>query len=357
MSPKKILFRCDSSTLIGTGHVMRCLSLAERLRDREFYVKFICRELQNNIITIIEKKQFNVLRLSAPQKNLTFPQPEANWLEVPLEQELEEIEPHLESFKPDWVVLDHYALGRDWENHVLKQHVALLVIDDIFRPHVGNLLLDQNFHRSHLEKMFKINGSTNLKYFLGPKYTLLPKRFDLNKRKLKIIPPVAKNILAFFGGSDPVKLSYKFLESCSLLIGDFDITLVIGPNNTEKSKLEAKALELGVKTIFATDDMYTLFEQADLFVGAGGTTNWERCFHGLPGIVVSIAQNQVELAKSLDQQGSCLYIGEHNSVSEQLIATKIQELARNFEKRSKQRAVSLSFEVGEGLQELIKEFF
>lgn len=356
MKTKKILIRCDSSKLIGIGHVMRCLNLAERLRDHGHDLLFVCRDLKNNIAQFIEKRQFKTIILKAPELNLDFPQPEDKWLEVPLTQELEEINSIITHYKPDWVIVDHYAIGTEWEMNVSSFGCKILAIDDTFRRHIVDSILDQNFQSDHYSKWLETKTSAR-SYYLGPRYCLLSKKYKKDLRNLKPIDEKAKNILGFFGGSDPAKMSELFIEACKLLHEeDFIFTLIIGPANERRFEIEEKANSAKVNTIYATDDMYSLLQDSDLYVGAGGSTNWERCFLGLPALIISGGNNQIELAKNLAKIGSCSYLGKHEDIEPSFLAKEMKSLGNDKLKRISQRENSLKLEVSEGLEEVISSF-
>ena len=137
-----IVIRTDSSLKIGSGHVTRCLTLAEALRDSGATVRFVCRDLQGNINDIIFKKGFKVYELSAldldegREHYTEVDEDYTHWLNVTQEQDAVETLDVLNSMCPDWLIVDHYGLDCDWENRLRPHAHKLMVIDDLAnRPH------------------------------------------------------------------------------------------------------------------------------------------------------------------------------------------------------------------------------
>ena len=171
-----IIFRTDASLLIGSGHVMRCLTLADELRLRGSNVMFICREHPGNLIDLIKDKGFTVAALQQP-KTEYFMTPEdvahAAWLGVSWKNDATDTIPILGKTKPSWLIVDHYAIDCRWEN-MLRHHVGkIMVIDDLAdRSHDCDLLLDQNLYQD-METRYNHLVSNSCLKFLGPKFALL----------------------------------------------------------------------------------------------------------------------------------------------------------------------------------------
>ena len=145
---KVIIFRADASLQIGTGHVMRCLTLADALTAQGAKCEFICREHPGNLIAYIQSKGYNVHSLSmgkTADTDLSY----SKWLGSTQAQDAEACAPHLNKLQLDWLVVDHYALETRWETELTPYYRKLMVIDDLAdRKHVCNVLLDQNLGRT-----------------------------------------------------------------------------------------------------------------------------------------------------------------------------------------------------------------
>ena len=189
----KIIFRVDASLNIGSGHVMRCLTLAEKLKEISSDITFISRKLKGNLNALISNEGFKINQLSAPnalQKNSNQVKGGYfDWLGVSEIDDAKETVNLLENQKLDWLIVDHYSLGEIWEKELKPYTNNILVIDDIAnRNHDCDILLDQNWFKNMKSRY---NGllSKNCVQLLGPKYALLRKEFSrirkIKKRKIK----------------------------------------------------------------------------------------------------------------------------------------------------------------------------
>jgi UDP-2,4-diacetamido-2,4,6-trideoxy-beta-L-altropyranose hydrolase len=181
----KILIRTDASVQIGTGHVMRCLTLADELRGRGAEVIFVCREFDGNLCGYIEEKGYIVHRLPVSDateqgdQNIEIGLKHTAWLGADCQTDVEQVEEIIKDLEspPDWLVVDHYALDERWEECLRSYCKKIMVIDDLAdRPHNCDLLLDQNFYEN-LESRYDGLVPPQCKKFLGPKYALLRPEF------------------------------------------------------------------------------------------------------------------------------------------------------------------------------------
>ena len=130
----KIVFRVDSSGEIGSGHLSRCMNLAEELRLRGSDVSFVCRDLEGSGISSLEEKLFRTILLPRLAGVVTQDVDASEFIES------------LAGARPDWVVLDNYSLGSEWESTVRPFVEKIAVIEDLAgRRHDCDLLIDQNY--------------------------------------------------------------------------------------------------------------------------------------------------------------------------------------------------------------------
>lgn len=204
----KVVFRTDSSLEIGTGHVMRCLTLAHQLQDKGAAVEFVCRPLPGNIINLIEKSGFTVLRLRALNHKPDGDQTEniyTQWLGISQERDAQETSDvlgrgSLEAY--DWLVVDHYGIDSTWETPMREIADRIMVIDDLAnRDHDCDLLLDQNLFRD-AEARYTGRVPDTCVALLGPRYALLRPEFVRNRKLAIIRNSKVKRTLVFFGGVD-----------------------------------------------------------------------------------------------------------------------------------------------------------
>ena len=340
----KVVFRTDASAQIGSGHVMRCLTLADALRDRGAEVMFVCREHAGNLCDFIENKGYQLCRLLAPAERcsvLDWNQ-HANWLGVHWEQDARET---ISSFdRCDWLIVDHYALDRKWETLIRPTAEKIMVLDDLAdRHHDCDLLLDQNYYPAMSSRYEKLVSDT-CQQLIGPKYSLLREEFILQRNKLSPKEGAVSRALIFLGGNDPSNVTEKVLKAIhnSGLV-DLTIDVVIGSGNSNKDSISALcAASLPKVNIHCQiDNMAELMVKADFVVCSGGTITWERCCLGIPAIVIATAENQVDLSSFNAKSGLCLYLGRSKNVSIEKIENALSlfcnapELLQSFSDKSK----------------------
>ena len=140
------IFRVDSSSQIGSGHIVRCLTLAKELKKRDYKCKFICRDHNNNLIKKIKKENFEVVtlfnsnKLRAVKRNNTKHSNYYSWIGASLKEDVNQTIDVLKSEKVDWLVIDHYGIDYKWEKKIRPYVKKIMVIDDLAnRKQIPNL--------------------------------------------------------------------------------------------------------------------------------------------------------------------------------------------------------------------------
>jgi len=228
--------------------------------------------------------------------------------------------------KIDWLVVDHYALDRRWEEQMRPFVRKIMVIDDLAdHPHDCDLLLDQNLYED-METRYDGLVPEHCIKLLGPKYALLRRGFREARANLRERDGTVKRILVFFGGSDSTNETAKALEAIQLLgRPDIAVDVVVGLSNPHKDGIkEMCSIMPNAKYYCQVDNMAELMAQADLAVGAGGSATWERCFLGLPSITIITAKNQRESTLAVSSRKATFNLGFHNQVSSKEILDILQ---------------------------------
>ncbi len=337
----KIAFRADASTQIGTGHVMRCLTLADTLRSKGASILFICRDHPGNLCDLIVLKGFEVSRLCGEQcfdtENLQErmhefddgPLDHALWLGVTQENDASQMLNILQANAPwDWLIVDHYALDYRWESTMRSVAKKIMVIDDLAdRKHDCDLLLDQNYSPKPYERYHGLVPYDS-QCLLGPLYALLRKEYFEHRRLHKKHVGRVKKALIFFGGSDPENLTGLTIEALSQgSLKHIELDVLPGSNCQNIRLLEKQAASRGRTTLHGQlPHLAGLMSLADLGIGAGGGTTWERLCLGLPSIVIATAQNQYPACCALSEAAFIEYIGTLDEVNRDVLATKIKKL-------------------------------
>lgn len=339
-----IAFRADASLGIGTGHVMRCLTLARALCEAGAECHFLCREHPGHLLEMIQAEGFAVHRLpregqdnasqfiakteaqrgdasseALPSKSRSDVE-HSHWLGVSWQADAKACRPILQDIAPDWLVVDHYALDADWEAAVLSGRARLLVIDDLAdRPHIADILLDQNLGRCEEDYVGLVRE--NCDCLIGPRYALLRPEFaelrgaSLARRSGKV---QLKRVLISLGGVDKDNATGAVLEAlkgCSLPM-DCRITVVMGASAPWLATVRDKANELPWQcdVVVNVTDMAERMAQADLAIGAAGSTSWERCCLGVPTLMFELAENQKSIARALHQASAAYSLGNPDAL-------------------------------------------
>lgn len=349
-----VVFRADASQTIGTGHVMRCLTLAQALRDKGATVEFICREFEGNLCSLIEDKQFRVHRLPNLPSRATE-ETEVTGLEADWEDDALRTVAVLKELpsKPDWLIVDHYALDKKWEAEVRPYASPLMVIDDLAnRPHDCDLLLDQNYLPD--SQRYDALVPSSCRKLLGPKYALLREEFGAARETLRERDGEVRRILVSFGGSDPSNETRKVLVAIRDSGFNVAVDVVVGLTNPHRSSLDNFIADMPDTALhIQSDSMAELMVKADLAVGAGGSTMWERCCLGLPSFVVTVAENQEASTAAMAIDGYLFYLGKSVSISETTILKALEGVRNNFFLRNLSKR-GLELVDGKGVQRAMR---
>jgi UDP-2,4-diacetamido-2,4,6-trideoxy-beta-L-altropyranose hydrolase len=328
----KVVFRVDASTRMGIGHLMRCLTLAESLRERGAQLRFICREHTGNLIALLQQKAMPVTVLPAPVvNNITTNEDYAAWLGVTQAEDIEQTIEALSGEKPDWLVVDHYGLDVEWERG-LRPHVSnLLVIDDLAnRRHDCDVLLDQNYAAKSEQRYASLVSGT-CRMLLGPRYALLRPEYRAYRKTLGARDGHARRVLVFLGGTDPQNVTGMALEALSHpKLKQLEVDVVVGANNPHRKSIEQQVLHRQHTTLYESrPHLADLMARADIALGAGGATTWERMCLGLPTVLVAIAENQSPAAEALAANHLIIYAGKTSAVSADNLSKEIMALISN----------------------------
>ena len=310
----KIAFRTDASLEIGTGHVMRCLTLARALRGAGAVCHFVTRAHPGHMGARIAAEGFDVTLLPAPHGPVPKGPPvHARWAGVDWAEDASETRAALEN-TPDWLVMDHYAFDARWQRAACPAHTRRMVIDDLAdRPHECDLLLDQNL--GHAAGDYDGLVPDRCTRLMGPRYALLRPEFpDARAGALAARAGRGlKRLMISMGGTDAVDATSTVLAALrdAPLPTDLRISVIMGASAPALEKVRALAQTMPRSTEVAVDvdDMAARMAAADLAIGAGGSTTWERCCLGLPSIIVETADNQAGIAEAMARAGAGLAPG------------------------------------------------
>ena len=355
----RVAFCTDASLQIGSGHVMRCLTLADALREKGAGSQFVCREHEGNLIDYIRTRGYVVHTLPKPVVNRSYASDlaHASWLGVDWSIDARETHQILGGTKLDWLIVDHYAIDHRWELAMRPVFKRLMVIDDLAdRRHDCNVLLDQNYGSSTDRYAGLVKAECMQLH--GPEFALL-KPIYAQRRAEKIVRSgkIERVLIYFGGGADSLNLTGMALRAFqSRELKKIDLDIVVGPGYAHREELEAAAANRGRTCVYAQlPDLSELMATADLAIGAGGATTWERCCLGLPSIVISIAVNQRPACEALAEDGLIHYLGHVGNVSTEDLCKQVLGLLGKPERLREFSAKGKNLVDGNGINRILSE--
>ncbi len=308
------LFRADASAAIGGGHVMRCLVLADALSALGWRCSFAVATDSGESVAALARSGHEVVELDAPSL--------ADWAPpAPAE----------------WLIVDGYHLDAGVEERARAWARGVMAIDDLAdRRHGCDLLLDQTPGRQ--ASAYARLTPESCGFLLGPDYALLRPAFRaLRDAALErhLAPAAPQRLLVACGNSDAPNLTAMVIAAIEEAGLEVEVDVVLGgkaPHLTEIRDLAAR-LRRPAKLHVDTADMAGLMAEADIAIGAAGTTVWERCCLGLPGLVAVIADNQAENARVLAERGAAVSLGRVEDLSAARIGRELAALAGDHPRR------------------------
>ena len=321
---KHFVFRLDANARIGTGHLMRCMTIANELDQKFYRCYFICRGLIQPLQALIAGKGYKFY-IEDNEKNI---------LEI------------LENLKPDYLIIDHYGLDSKFEKKARPYSKQIIVIDDMAdRFHICDFLLDQGPLRTKDDYKPWVNSECQL--LLGSDYVLI--KPDFRQLRKSCITSWEKGLISF-GGSDPDNITLKILKAldCELKMKNIKWTIISGTANQNWNSLKnfTNQTQMKITLIKQTNKIATLMSNHDFAFGAAGTMAWERACIGLPSITFSIADNQkfgIEVIRQFDL-GETLDVSEIATNKLMIAMKRLKHQAKNYLNRNQAMVDGLGVE-------------
>ena len=314
----RIAIRVDASVQIGTGHFMRCLTLADALKQQGAQIRFVSHRVPEQLRKLLDARGYELALLNKSQSEGTTDRfLHSSLLGSSQARDATETIQALSDLTWDWLVVDHYALDADWESAMRPAVGKIMVIDDLAdRLHDCDLLLDQNRYEG-LQRRYEGLVPDHCERLLGPRYALLRPEFAAARKTLRRRDGRVRRIFVFFGGSDLSNETAKALEAIRLMNrSDIAVDVVVGASNPRGDQIREICQRMP-NTCFhlQVENMAELMALADLAIGAGGTTTWERCCLGLPTLALVLADNQREVVEAMSAAGAMRNVGWHADVT------------------------------------------
>ncbi|AEE96751.1 UDP-2,4-diacetamido-2,4,6-trideoxy-beta-L-altropyranose hydrolase [Mahella australiensis] len=288
-----IAIRADGGYNIGMGHIMRCMALAQALRDKGCNVCFITRH-DSSVEAVLK------MRLGSGINVIPIESHDA------LNNELEQLSKIIHQYAIDALVVDHYGADQAYLIETKKMVDELLTIDDLnCFTFPSDIVINGNIYAPDMEYR-SLYGNT--KFLLGPQYLLMRQEFrNLPKR---CVNDNVERILITMGGSDLMGLTAKILRALRGIGGDIAIDVVMGAASNDKDAVEMEVSRTSnVNLLYDVDDMAELMFKADLAISAAGSTLYELAACGVPAITLIQADNQVAGAEGMAKAGCAVNLG------------------------------------------------
>jgi UDP-2,4-diacetamido-2,4,6-trideoxy-beta-L-altropyranose hydrolase len=316
MSATGIAFRVDASAGTGSGHLVRCLALADELRARGVRTRFVARPLPEALLAAVRQRGHEVRLLPLPADAALDPGADVAATRSAL----------ADGAPWDWMVVDHYGLDERWETPARASARRILVVDDLAdRRHDADVLVDPGCHPGG-EAAYRGRVPSGCRILLGPSFAFLREEFRRPPPPAR--DPAHPRLNVCFGGTDPDGMTATAVRALRRG-GDprASVDVVIGSASPWRHAAEEACRELPGATLHVdATGMAGLLGRATLGIGAGGGMSWERCRMGLPSLVVSVAPNQRANARALAAARAAVDLGDAAGLDEERLGAWVARL-------------------------------
>ena len=321
----RLVVRADASAQIGTGHVMRCLALAQAWQDRGGQATFVLATDSPLLAARLTDAGFAVTKLAVSPGS-----PEDAVLTAELAREQAAL----------CVVLDGYHFDAAYQRTLKRAGLRLLAIDDTGHAgyYAADWVLNQNVDAADADAALYQHRGSYTQLLLGTRYALLRREFRQWRGRQPGTASEARKVLVTLGGSDPENVTAKVVGAlCAVnpdvtqsarLRSDLEVAVVVGSSNPHGAALQARIQgRPGFRLLQNVSDMPGLMAWADVAISASGSTCWELAFMGLPSLLIVLADNQRGIATGLAARGAAVSLGWHADLTPEAITRFVVQLA------------------------------
>jgi UDP-2,4-diacetamido-2,4,6-trideoxy-beta-L-altropyranose hydrolase len=315
-----LIIRGDASIAIATGHVMRCLALAQAWQDAGGNVVFAMAESTPAVDARLCAEGMEIVRLKASPNSV---------------QDAKDVAALARDRNAAWVVVDGYQFDSEYQRNLKNAGLKLLLVDDLGRcgHYFADIVLNQNVHAR--EDMYA-SRKPRTRLLLGPRFAMLRRDFTPWRGWQREIATNGRKVLIMMGGSDPENVTAFVLEALrQVKVDGLEVVAVLGGSNPHSNFLRQFANEsFSIQFFRDAANMPELMAWADVAVSAAGSTCAEICLLGLPAILIDVAENQSPVAQELGRLGAAIHGGSSKKVTAAEISGKVQSLLLAKEHRA-----------------------
>ncbi len=331
-----LLIRADASTAIGTGHVMRCLALAQAWQDAGGRAVFAMAQSTESIRACLAREQCDVVDSIFPADDLQ------QTISAARERNCE------------WVVVDGYQFDADYQLGLKAAGLRVLFLDDYghSRHYAADLVLNQNISAAPAPYS---NRERETRLLLGTRYATLRREFNPWSNWERKLSVDCRRLLVMMGGSDQANVTAIVIEGLrQVAIDSPEVTVLVGGSNLHFPELQSLAASSGLTLQLLRDasNIGEIMAAADVAISAAGSTCWELCLLGLPALLIDVADNQSAVARALHERGCAIHIG-NQGISAETVAQELKWLAANPELRQSLTRRSRELVDGKGAARVI----
>ncbi len=331
-----IAFRFDTSPEIGIGHLMRCLALSEEFLRRKHKCYFVSKIDNENLINRIKK---NNVFLHKMEPGSTLEDDRNGLIEFSNENHI------------NWIITDHYELNAEYVKELKQKNFKVLSIDDTAQIYYySDIVLNQNISSEKLN----FTSEKYTKFLLGTKYAMI--RDQILNRSKKTDKEKVEKILIMLGGTDRDNLILKILKMLEEINEKIEFVVLIGPLNPHEDEIKKyiKDKNMKVKVIKSPKNMAEIYLDTDIAISAGGSSCYELAYFGIPNIIITIADNQLNIAKGLDNKKTSIFLGKKQEINKEKLQNRVKELINNDSLRNTLSKNGKKLVDGKGKERIVK---
>lgn len=336
-----LVIRADADTRMGTGHVMRCVALAQAWEERGGRAQFVCSTVTPSLEARLRGEGFSVTSLPESAGSLADA---AATVEV------------ARHAGASWIVVDGYHFDVAYHRAIKTAGLRLLILDDYGHAdrYLADLVLNQNVHAG--PSLYR-DREPHTRLLLGTRYAMLRREFWASRLWRRSIPPVARRLLVTLGGSDPDNVTRTLIEAIAgLNVDGLQTTVLVGGSNPHQASLDAavRGSSRPIRIERNVSNMPPWMQWADAAVTAAGGTLWELAFFALPSLTVILADNQEQAARWLADRGVFPTLGRGATVSAEAVHGPLCRLLGDGELRRKHSELAAALVDGNGVFRVVE---